>query len=100
MQTVEWRPVKGFEGYYDVSNNGEIWSKRRHRTLLPTIDRYGYKKVVLSINGIPFHRTVHRLVAQAFIDNPYNLSTVIAKCCRNIRKTAGGYKWRYVNATD
>ena len=167
---MNWQPVVGFENYYLVSTSGQIWSLRRHRALKPKIDKYGYEVVSLSIKGVLHHRTVHRLVAQAFIPNPLNLPTVnhineikndnravnlewasvkdndnhgtrnhrmsdskckkpveqvfpngqtivykgvkdayretginrccIAKCCKNIRKTAGGYEWRYANDTD
>lgn len=150
-----------------MSDIGQIWSIRKRKVLKPKIDRYGYEVVVLSVNGKSYHRTVHRLVARAFVPNPHNLPTVnhineiktdnralnlewmsiadndnhgtrnermantkcllpieqvcpngtirqykgvkdasrktginrlcIAKCCKNIRKTAGGYKWRYAN---
>lgn len=134
------------------------------------IDRYGYEKVALWKGDKAHTRTVHRLVAQAFVPNPNNLPTVnhineiktdnrasnlewasiadndnhgtrnermaetkcrlpveqilqdgttvrykgvkdacrktgihrccIALCCKSIRKTAGGYKWRYVNESN
>lgn len=162
---MNWKPIADFEKRYLVSDSGQVWSLLRHRALKPTIDRYGYEKVVLSKNGKSFYRTVHRLVAQAFVPNPDNLTTVnhinedktdnravnlewlsvadndnygtrnermanakclqpieqilsdgsavrykgvkdasrktginrcsIALCCKNIRNTAGGYKWRY-----
>lgn len=164
---MNWKPVDGFEERYLVSDSGQVWSLLRHKPLTPDIDRYGYEKVVLSKNGKVFYRTVHRLVAQAFVPNPHNLATVnhinevktdnravnlewmsiadndnhgtrnermadakskhpieqiladgtsvlykgvkdasrktginrcsIALCCKNVRITAGGYKWRYVN---
>ena len=164
---MNWKPIKGFEEYYLVSDSGQIWSVRKHKALKPKIDKYGYEVVGLSVNGKIYHRTVHRLVALTFVPNPYNLPTVnhineiktdnrvsnlewasiadndnhgtrnsrmadtkcrlpveqilsdgttvrykgvkdafrktginrccIAKCCRNRRKTAGGYKWRYSN---
>ena len=73
---MTWRGVVGFENYYAVSNTGLIWSYRRNKTLTPKIDKYGYKAVSLFVNGVPYYRTVHRLVAEAFIPNPLNLSTV------------------------
>lgn len=71
-----WKPVVGFEKYYIASSNGNIWSLRSGKMLKPKIDKYGYEVVVLSVHGVPHHRTVHRLVAQAFIPNPRNLPTV------------------------
>ena len=76
MANVKWLPVIGFEKYYLVSDSGQIWSIRRNKLLQPKTDRYGYRVVCLSIGGKPRHRTIHRLVAEAFIDNPKHLTTV------------------------
>lgn len=65
-----WRDVPGFENLYTVSDEGDIYSIRRNRLIKPSLDRYGYLKVVLSRNGISTHTTVHRVVAKAFIPNP------------------------------
>lgn len=73
---MNWKPVVGFEEHYLVSDSGQVWSLRRHRALKPKIDRYGYEVVALFVNGKSYHRTVHRLVAQAFVPNPHNLPTV------------------------
>lgn len=42
----------------------------------PTITNDGYSKTMLSKNGKPKTYTVHRLVAIAFIPNPFNLPLV------------------------
>lgn len=26
MKVIEWKPIKGFDGYYEVSNTGEVRS--------------------------------------------------------------------------
>ena len=54
MNPIKWKPLKYFEEYYDISSSGLIWSKYRHRTLKPAIDRYGYEKVTLSKGGKVF----------------------------------------------
>lgn len=61
-----WKDMQGFEGLYSVSNTGKVFSVRRRILLKGKIDRYGYKAVVLW-NGQNNYRTVHRLVAEAFI---------------------------------
>lgn len=71
-----WKPVVGFEGYYAVSNTGEVMSLRKNRRLRQRIDRYGYPKVAFSVHGKSFYFTVHRLVATAFIPNPEQKKTV------------------------
>lgn len=73
---MNWKPVVGFEEHYLVSDSGQVWSLYRHRALKPAIDKYGYEKVALFDGHKACPKTVHRLVAQAFIPNPQNLPTV------------------------
>ncbi len=72
---IEWRPVKGFEGLYEVSNLGQVKSLNYNRTgetkiLRLSKDRYGYLQVSLRKNSKVYTKLVHRLVASAFIPNP------------------------------
>ena len=39
--------LKGYEGLYKISRNGEIWSNCYERMLIPTIDELGYAKTRL-----------------------------------------------------
>lgn len=66
----EYRDVVGFEGYFQVSNLGNVFSKRSKRLLKLTKSKTGYWTFVTRINGIPHFFLVHRLVAEAFIPNP------------------------------
>ena len=87
----EWRPVRDFEGLYEVSNLARVrsvdrWKKYRGyddrfafckgRILSPCLLHCGYYLVVLSKDGVLYRRTVHRLVAEAFVPNPENLPQV------------------------
>ena len=89
----EWKSVVGFEGLYEVSSYGRIRSidrviMRSNNTILtlkgsilPQYEYYGNStisrlKVNLSKNGNKYSRSVHRLVATAFIPNPDNLPQV------------------------
>jgi hypothetical protein len=72
-----WQEIKGYEGLYLVSNYGNIKSlgnqfKRKDKILKPGNDKKGYKLVVLCNNKIKKTHKVHRLVANAFIDNYFN----------------------------
>jgi hypothetical protein len=83
-----WKDVVGYEGLYMVSNVGRIktcqlksgtrtqaWElKRLKREKIRKLNRtiWGYDMVHLSKNGIQHPKTVHRLVAMAFIENTYN----------------------------
>lgn len=79
----EWRNIKGYEGFYQVSNEGRVkaldryvdnfWGTKqfvRERILKGTTDKDGYLVVDLCKDGKPKKRKVHRLVAEAFIPNP------------------------------
>lgn len=73
----QWRDITGYEGLYQVSNYGEVRSMNYNRTgkvklLKPNHHRNGYLQVGLYRNRVVKQWLVHRLVAQAFLDNPEN----------------------------
>lgn len=73
----EWRPVKGYEGLYEVSNMGRVKSLHygKERILRPSDNSTGYRIVELAKQA-PKRKLVHRLVAEAFIPSPMNLPVV------------------------
>lgn len=69
-----WKDIDGYEGLYKVSNLGNVKSLNYRRTgkernLKPLTDSCGYLDVKLCKNGKTRHFNVHRLVAQAFLEN-------------------------------
>lgn len=58
-------------GNYIVYENGQLWSKKKSKFLLWQDNSNGYKKVVL-FNPKAKNEYVHRLVAIAFVPNPFN----------------------------
>lgn len=67
--------IKDFPDYY-VTDNGDVYSRQiyhnpngRIRKLKQWTNKFGYKMVDLVKDGKKTHKTVHRLVAQAFIPN-------------------------------
>lgn len=82
----EWKPVKAYEGLYEVSTLGRVRSVERNVNLCrmgtivnrhlkacllkPNVMKIGYVSVRLSKNGKANLHCVHRLVAEAFIPNP------------------------------
>ena len=70
----EWRDVVGYEGLYQVSDQGRVksfkWNKERF--LKPSMDKDGYLLVTLCAGGKRKTLKVHRLVCEAFHENPDN----------------------------
>ncbi len=79
-----FRPIKGYEGYYEVSNLGKVknlakeWSVgRKGDTILRAGHRkIGYDFVVLCVDKVKKYASVHRLVAEHFCDNPNSFPDV------------------------
>lgn len=77
----EWKPICGYEGLYEVSNLGKVKSLNYNNTkqekILSQVKKdNGYLYVNLYQKGNSKNFRVHRLVANAFIDNPSNLPCV------------------------
>lgn len=71
-----FKPVRGWEGLYEVTNDGKVFSIRSNRFLKPRLSCDGYERVALCKDGKNYEMRVHRLVAEAFIGNPHNLPQV------------------------
>lgn len=74
--TPAWRPVVGFEGKYEVSDEGGVRGLERAdrfgrripaRVFSPTPSRSGHLQVTLRDEGYQVTRKVHRLVLEAFV---------------------------------
>lgn len=80
-----WKPIKDFEGLYEISNIGRI--KRldryikdsrgvvqhfRESILSPSRNKYGYLQTTLRKNSVKYTVRIHKLVATAFVNNPKN----------------------------
>src|SRR5690554_6195956 len=78
-----WKDILEYEGLYQVSSQGRVrsvsrWNvdrlgrKRflRGKVLSPSRMHNGYFALVFKKNGKSALKLVHRLVAEAFIDNP------------------------------
>ena len=87
-----WLPIPGYEGYYEVSDHGNVRSLNRWvlradgrshhysgNPLVQSVDRDGYRFVKLNRDGKRRCKFVHRLVVEAFI-GPVPEGLV---CCHN-----------------
>jgi hypothetical protein len=63
----KWLPVREYEGIYEISSIGRVRSLRKNRLLSPWVSKKGYFIVDLTKEGVRTHRSIHSLVAEAFI---------------------------------
>lgn len=64
------KDIKGYEGRYAVTEEGKVWSYISNKFLSPGLSQ-GYERVVLiDANKNQSSKSVHRLVAEAFLPNP------------------------------
>lgn len=111
-----WKDISGYEGLYQVSNLGRVKSLERidnnnHPVKEKIIKPYktigGYMQVCLWKNGKVKHLQIHRLVAQAFIPNPYNLpecnhkdENPLNNCVENLEWCDHKYNINYGTRTE
>lgn len=70
------KDIKGYEGLYRASENGEIFSVRRGKNLSQATKKNGYKQLVLYKDKKPKTHLVHRLVADTFLPKVEGKDTV------------------------
>jgi len=69
MENELWKPVVGYEKYYQVSTLGRVKSLRSGNILKPFKHSQGYQRVSLFLSGKANNVGIHQLVAKAFIIN-------------------------------
>lgn len=80
-----WKDIENYEGLYQVSNLGRVrsldrvvksertgYKTVRGKIIKPTIQNTGYYYVLLYKDGKALRKTLHRIIAKAFIPNPEN----------------------------
>ena len=70
------KDIKGYEGRYAITSCGKVWSYINEKFLKPGTDKDGYLYVNLYKDGMYKYYKIHRLVAEAYLPNPENLSDV------------------------
>lgn len=109
-----WKDIQGYEGFYQVSNLGNVKSLDRYvmhsdggqhfckgKILSKGYER-GYWNVNLWVDNLGHTFKVHRLVANAFIPNPLNLPHINHKdedkansCMDNLEWCTAKYNHNY-----
>ena len=103
----KWKDIKDFEGYYQVSNHGEVKSIAREVPAYNRFNSYEYKVkekilkpnnrrycgVTLVKDGNRKYPTVHRLVAETFLPNPHDKKTVNHKDGNKHNNNLSNLEW-------
>lgn len=94
-----WKQIKGYEGYYEVSNDGQVKSLKRYGLRRETLilanltTKKGYKYVSLSRDGVATRFKVHRLVATAFLENKSHFLEINHKDFNKANNAVGNLEW-------
>lgn len=96
-----WKEILGYEGYYQISNFGNIRSLNRFvngreykgKTLKPLIGYGGYLSIQLRKNVTKGCFYIHRLVAEHFIPNPENKQFINHKDENKLNPASSNLEW-------
>lgn len=88
-----WAKIEGYENLYSVSDNGDILSHYHNICLKPADNGRGYKFIYLSKDKNKRRFYVHRIVATAFIPNPFNKPQVNHINCNKSDNRSINLEW-------
>ena len=96
-----WLPIPNYEGYYEVSDLGNVRSVRYNhfgnvvysKILKPAIKARGYVGVVLSKQNVTKNHLIHRLVATTFLPNDECLPEVNHLDGNKTNNTVDNLQW-------
>ena len=65
---IEMKPIVGWEGLYEITNDGRVYSFKRNIFLKPRLSMDGYNRVCLCNDKLRREYRIARLVAEAFLE--------------------------------
>ena len=89
----EFKDIKSYEGLYKVNRQGEVYSYITNKKIKGSIDSNGYRQMHLSKNGEYKKKSLHRIVAEAFLPNPNNLPEVNHKDGNKLNNSVDNLEW-------
>ncbi len=85
--------INNIETDYNIDEDGNIFSNKTNKFLKGSIYNTGYKMVRLTIGKVKKSYAIHRLVAEAFLQNPLNLSIVNHKDGDKLNNKVTNLEW-------
>ncbi len=94
-ENVKYAPIflEGNLTKYLVSNDGHVYNGETGKELSPDITYAGYLRVLIYYKGYRKAKSIHRLVATAFIPNPDNLPEVNHKDGNKTNNDVSNLEW-------
>lgn len=88
-----YKDITGFEGYYKISNLGNVFSVKRNLVMKNTPHKDGYLQVKLTKESKRKCFLLHRLVAIYFIENPKNKLEVNHIDSNRVNNSINNLEW-------
>ena len=88
-----YKDIPGYEGLYAVNRSGDIWSYYAGRNIKANRSYRGYYSVGLRKKGLRKWFMLHRLIGQAFLENPDSKRYINHKDFNKANNTVDNIEW-------
>lgn len=89
----QWKDIQGYEGLYQISNTGKLWSVRKQRLMKPYMANGYYKVDIRNENGKRKKEYIHRLVAINYLEKPADKNIVNHKDGNRLNNSVDNLEW-------
>ena len=90
---IEMKPIAGWEGLYEITEDGKVYSLKRNIFLKPRLSMDGYNRVCLCKDKFRREYRVARLVAETFLEKPIDKTQVNHKDYNRQNDTMDNLEW-------